>query len=141
MLSHGESSGTSTCMLFCMLTVTPHESTVEKPSYLLFGKDLRTPTETAYLPGTKNALVSDLTTYHEKLVVGLSLAREQAAEAMQRAQRKYNKYYDKGTRPNPLQRTGDIRLVRVRVRVDWRFRVICLNTLRAITCSISFCIS
>ena len=84
---------------------TPHESTGEKPSYLLFGKDLRTPTEAAYLPETKNTLVSDLTTYREKLVVGLSLAREQAAEAMQRAQRKYKKYYDKGTRPNPLQRT------------------------------------
>ena len=84
---------------------TPHESTGEKPSYLLFGNHLRTPTEAAYLPETKNALVSDLTTYREKLVVGLSLAREQAAEAMQRAQRKYKKYYDKGTHPNPLQRT------------------------------------
>ncbi len=29
---------------------TPHESTHEKPSYLLFGKDLRTPTEACREP-------------------------------------------------------------------------------------------
>lgn len=29
---------------------TPHEATKEKPSFLLFGMDLRTPTEAALLP-------------------------------------------------------------------------------------------
>ena len=29
---------------------TPHEATKEKPSYLLFGVDLRSPTEAAFLP-------------------------------------------------------------------------------------------
>ena len=31
---------------------TPHESTEEKPSFLLFGMDCRSPTEAAFLPQT-----------------------------------------------------------------------------------------
>ena len=73
---------------------TPHDTTREKPSYLLFGKDLRTPTEAAYLPETKNRNVESLETYREKLMTGLTVARRLAGETMLKAQKKYEKYYD-----------------------------------------------
>jgi len=39
---------------------TPHESSGEKPSYLLYGMDCRTPTEAAFVPPTRSNL-SDVT--------------------------------------------------------------------------------
>ena len=84
---------------------TPHDTTREKPSYLLFGKDLRTPTEAAYLPETKNRNVESLETYWEKFMTGLTVARQLAAETMLKAQKKYKKYYDRGTELNPVHKT------------------------------------
>ena len=45
---------------------TPHEATGEKPSFLLFGRDLRTPTEASFLLPT-DVQVSDLCIYREAL--------------------------------------------------------------------------
>ena len=62
---------------------TPHESTKEKPSYLLFGK-----TEAALLPphSLEPGGVED---YREELTLSLSAARMLAAESIQRAQKRY----------------------------------------------------
>ena len=45
----------------CFLTVAPHSSTGKKPSFLLFGFDCRSPTETAFLPvRTKSLRATDV---------------------------------------------------------------------------------
>ena len=54
---------------------TPHESTREKPSFLLFGMDLRSPTEAALLP-LDPVSPCDLDDYREELIVSLSSARQ-----------------------------------------------------------------
>ena len=59
---------------------TPHTSTGEKPSYLLFGYDCRSPTEAALLPATSHESV-DISNYRKELVVILSTARKMAAQA------------------------------------------------------------
>ena len=46
---------------------TPHSSTGEKPSFLLFGVDLRTPTEAAYLP-VADTLSTTAEDYREELM-------------------------------------------------------------------------
>lgn len=53
---------------------TPHNSTGKKPSFLLFGVDLRTPTEAALLPPipTEPTTVDN---YHEELTLNLSSGR------------------------------------------------------------------
>jgi len=75
---------------------TPHEATCEKPSYLLFGMDCQGPMETALLLPL-NDEYTDVMDYREKLTTSLSSARELAAQAIQKAQRKYKKNYDKRT--------------------------------------------
>ena len=71
----------------------PHDSTGEKPSYLLYGVDCRTPTEAALLP-PHDLEPTDVTDYREELVVSRSTARRLAAEAIQTAQVKYKAAYD-----------------------------------------------
>ena len=73
---------------------TPHEATGEKPSYLLFGVDLRTPSEVALLPTTplENRSLRD---YREELVMSLTSARELAARSIQHSQKRYKKNYDR----------------------------------------------
>lgn len=72
---------------------TPHESTGEKPSYLLFGVDCRTPTEAAYLsPSTLH--LADVSNYREELTLFLSSARKLAAEHVCKAKEQYKKNYD-----------------------------------------------
>ena len=68
---------------------TPHESTGEKPSYLLYGMDLRTPTEAAFLPPTRSTLL-DVTDYREKVTMALSTARGIAVKNIQKAQSQYD---------------------------------------------------
>jgi len=71
---------------------TPHESTGEKPSFLLFGTDLRGPTDAAYqnpstlVPGTAE-------NYKEEVIMSLSSARALAAENIEKAQGRYKHYY------------------------------------------------
>ena len=64
---------------------TPHTSTGEKPSFLLFGVDCRTPTEAAYLP-TTDVSPTDVKNYKEELMLSLSSARELAASCIRKAQ-------------------------------------------------------
>ena len=72
---------------------TPHESTGEKPSFLMFGVDLRTPTEAALLPSTplQPCQVED---YREEVILSLSSARELAAESISKVQQRYKSFYD-----------------------------------------------
>ena len=73
---------------------TPHEPTGEKPSFLLFGIDLKSPTEASLLPpDTLNP--TDLASYREKLVVSLSSARELAVASIREVQKSYKAQYDK----------------------------------------------
>ena len=90
---------------------TPHSTTGEKPSFLLFGFDCRSPTEAALLPAKSlratNANVSD---YREQMVLSLSSARSLAIKTSKEAQRRYKVQYDKTARTSKL-RVGDWALV------------------------------
>ena len=88
---------------------TAHESTLEKPSFLLFGVDLRSPTEAALLP-PRDLEGADLSDYREELVLSLSSAREHAVSSLKEAQKRYKKQYDKKARTVPL-RCGDWTLI------------------------------
>ena len=60
---------------------TPHESTGEKPSYLLLGMDCRSPTEAALMPPSELRPI-DVDDYREELILSLSSARNTAAESI-----------------------------------------------------------
>ena len=60
---------------------TPHESTSEKPSFLLFGTS---PTDAALLP-TEEIEPADITDYRPELVLNLSHARKLAVESIRGA--------------------------------------------------------
>ena len=68
----------------------PHTSTGEKPSYLLFGFYLRSPTDAALYPESSADPV-DVSDY--KVVTSLSQAQELATSVMKKAQKRYKKYY------------------------------------------------
>ena len=72
---------------------TPHESTGEKPSFLMFGKDLRTPTEAALLP-VHHLEPNTVEDYREELTLSLTSARELAATSIRNAQQRYKRLYD-----------------------------------------------
>jgi hypothetical protein len=72
---------------------TPHETTGEKPSYLLFGFDCRSPSEASYLPNTPIE-ATELEDYREQLALSLTSARELAADTMRRSQQRYKNQYD-----------------------------------------------
>ena len=76
----------------------PHDSTGEKPSFLLFGTDLRFPTEAALLPPTPLAL-TDVDDYREELVFSLSNALKCAVESIRGAQQRYKRYHDRYATP------------------------------------------
>ena len=73
---------------------TPHESTKEKPSFLLFGIDLKSPTAASLLPPA-SLDPTDLGSYREELMMSLSSARELAAMRIQQAQKSYEAQCDK----------------------------------------------
>ena len=56
---------------------TPHDATREKPSFLMFGVDLRSPTEAAIIPA-ETVHECDVTDYKQELILSLSSARELA---------------------------------------------------------------
>ena len=60
---------------------TPHEATGEKPSFLLFGLNCRTPTEAAFLPPAQ-LQVADVDDYRQELIVSLSSSRELVAKSI-----------------------------------------------------------
>ena len=76
----------------------PHDSTGEKPSYLLFGVDCRTPTDAEFLNPTSLQL-TDIQDYREELSLSLASARDIAAKAVQAAQKRYKRQYDKKVQP------------------------------------------
>ena len=88
---------------------TPHSSTGEKPSFLLFGVDCRSPTDAAFLPLSMISS-TDVATYREELMLSLSSARDLAVETIQRSQTRYKEYYDQTTRETII-RVGDWVLV------------------------------
>ena len=77
---------------------TPHESTGEKPSFLLFGFDCRTPSEAAWLPSVISP-GTDISDYRQELMLSLTSARELAASCIQKAQSRYKAQYDKNLSP------------------------------------------
>ena len=79
---------------------TPHEATGEKPSFLLFGFDVRTPTEAAYLPST-DLIDLDVLDHREALVQSLTSARQLAALEVQRAQERYISFTMIGSQRSP----------------------------------------
>ena len=57
---------------------SPHETTKEKPSFLMFGFDLQSPAQAALLP-VEPPEPSDVGDYREELILSLSSTRELAA--------------------------------------------------------------
>ena len=88
----------------------PHDSTGEKPSFLLYGIDCRTPTEAALLP-PHTVEPTEVSDYQEELILSLSSARRLAAEAIRTAQLKYKSSYDRRSRDVNFQ-MGDWVLVK-----------------------------
>ena len=88
---------------------TPHDSTGEKPSYLLFGYDTRSPLEAELLPPTE-CHGGSVEEYREQLVTSLQSARDLAANEVKRAQKRYKTTFDKKAK-QPDYRAGDLVLV------------------------------
>ena len=88
----------------------PHDTTGEKPSFLLFGFDCRAPTEAAFLPPSEIQPV-EVSDYREELMLSLSSARQLACENIRKVQQRYKRYYDRKTTPVHL-RVGQWVLVR-----------------------------
>ena len=88
----------------------PHDSTGEKPSFLLFGMDLRTPSEAALFPPSRlePTMVEN---YREELITSLSSARELAAKHLKRKQQQSKEHYDNTIRTRDF-RKGNWVLVR-----------------------------
>ena len=61
---------------------TPHDSTGEKPSFLLFGWDCRSPLETSLLPIDDDVQYTTVEDYRKELVHTLSSARKTAVESI-----------------------------------------------------------
>ena len=73
-----------------------HDSTGEKPSFLLLGIDCRTPTEAALLPPNELE-ATEVADYREEVILSLSTARQLAAESIRTAQARYKGSYDKSS--------------------------------------------
>lgn len=84
---------------------TPHSSTGEKPSFLLFGVDCRSPTEATYLPISTNPPIT-YEDYREELILSLGSARQLATQTIRKAQKRYKTYYDQKATPISF-RVGD----------------------------------
>ena len=77
---------------------TPHETTGEKPSFLLFGFDCRSPAEAAFLP-VEDFIPTSVDDYRETLMLHLSLARKSALESISKSQQRYKHQYDRKVKP------------------------------------------
>ena len=67
------------------LLKSPHSSTAEKPSYLLFGIDCHTPTEATLLP-PKPLKTSEISDYREQMMIKLSSAKALTMKSNQKSQ-------------------------------------------------------
>ena len=99
---------------------TPHESTGEKPSFLLFGVDCRTPSEAALWPPTPLEATT-VETYREELLLNLSSARELAAESLRLSQAKARQRNAKKVRTRSYLK-GDWVLVKFPADETGRYR-------------------
>lgn len=75
---------------------TAHESTGEKPSFLMFGIDLRSPSE-AELLSPNDEQCKEVEDYREQVVTTLSTAHSMAAESIGQAQKHYKKAFDRSS--------------------------------------------
>lgn len=92
----------------------PHDSTSEKPSFLLLGVDCRTPTEAALLP-PHELEATEVTDFREEVMLSLSSARRLAAKSICQAQARYKHSYDK----NAEERLGKWVLGQVSAGGNW----------------------
>ena len=88
----------------------PHNSTNEKPSFLLLGTDGRTPLEAALLP-LQELEPTEVSDYQEEVVLSLSTARRLATKSIKTTQARYKRTYDMSSRV-PDYQLGDWVLVR-----------------------------
>ena len=91
--------------------VSSQESTRESPFFLLYGRDARTPTETA-LSHVRSPYVVDLDEYKEGLLESLTLAWKLASENVEKSQVAQKKAYDRKTKEVDL-RAGERVMVRM----------------------------
>ena len=89
---------------------SPHDSTGEKPSFLLFGFDCRLPSEAALLEPVE-LQPTDVSDYREELVLSLRSARDLATQCIRKAQNQYKHQYNKRSMKRTYQ-VGDWVLVR-----------------------------
>ena len=75
---------------------TPHEAKSEKPSFLLFGFDCRSPPDASFLPPS-GPITGEAGEYRRTLMESLLSAREIAALEIRAVQEKYRRQYDKST--------------------------------------------
>ena len=73
---------------------TPHETTGEKPSFLLYGRDLRSPVEAELLSPEQHPLMTT-EDYREELLQTLASSRQLAETAIRKAQRRYKGQFDR----------------------------------------------
>ena len=100
---------------------TPHSSTGEKPSFLLFGWDCRSPMEAALLPISGDAETTTVEDYQQELILSLSSARETALKSIHKAQKQYKAGYDHKS-DDYSYRIGDWVLIRFPSDEAGRFR-------------------
>ena len=89
---------------------SPHDSTGEKPSFLLFGFDCRSPSEAALME-PEVLQPTDVSDYREQLVLSLTSARDLATQSIRKAQNQYKSQYDKKSTKRTYQ-VGDWVLVK-----------------------------
>ena len=89
----------------------PHDSTGDKPSFLLFGWDCRSPVEASLLRVNEDMSYTTVADYREELVLTLSTARQTALETIGKAQKRYKAQYDRHT-DNYQFKIGDWILIR-----------------------------
>ena len=84
---------------------SPHDSTGEKPSFLLFGFDCQSPSEAALME-PEVLQPTDVSDYCEQLVLSLTSARDLATQSIRKAQNQYKSQYDKKSTKQTYQ-VGD----------------------------------
>ena len=89
---------------------TPHDATREKPSFLMFGVDLHSPTEAAIIPA-ETVYECDVTDYKQELILSLSSARELAVTNIKEGQQLNKERYDQRVHTKKLK-VGDWVLIR-----------------------------
>ena len=89
---------------------TPHESIKEKPSFLLFGMDLWSPSQAALFPPS-SLTPTTVEDYREQLITSLSVPRELAAASIKESQYQSKERYDRKATVRQF-RQGDWVLVR-----------------------------